>query len=88
MRKYCVEKHTWHVIGSNRGARASAVIISIMQTAISNGLNGYEYMKYLLTEIMDRQYKDYAHYTVDDLLPWSPSIPESCRMKKQNRTND
>ena len=88
VRKYCVEKHTWHVIGSNRGARASAVIISIMQTAISNGLNGYEFMKYLLTEIMDRQYKDYAHYTVDDLLPWSPSIPESCRMKKQNRTND
>ena len=82
IRKYCVGKHTWHIIGSNRGAHASAVIISIIQTAISNELNGYEYMKYLLTEILRRQKENPTGYTVEDLLPWSPDIPESCRMKK------
>jgi hypothetical protein len=44
-------------------------------------LNIYKYLKYLLTEIpqhMDDTDTDF----IEDLLPWSRSLPPECRKKK------
>lgn len=86
IRKFCVGKHSWHVIGSNRGAKSSAVIISIVQTAILNHLKPYNYLKYVLDEMLKRQIENPGSYPVQDLLPWSPSIPEECRLKQNQKS--
>ena len=39
------------MIDTIAGAKASAVIYSIAETAKANGLNPYQYFEYLLTEI-------------------------------------
>lgn len=39
------------MIDTISGAKASAVIYSIVETAKANNLNVYEYIKHLLTEI-------------------------------------
>ena len=81
IKKFCVGKHSWHIIASKRGARASAILYSIAETSKANGLKPHEYFKYLLESMLihlDDKPSDY----IDDLLPWSDKIPEYCRMKK------
>ena len=80
IRKFCVGKHSWHIIGSRRGARASAILYSIAETSKANGLKPYEYFKYLLEQMLTHLDDKPADY-IDDLLPWSEKIPEYCRLK-------
>ena len=40
---FCVGKHSWHIIDSTRGARASALLYSIAETAKANNLKPYPY---------------------------------------------
>ena len=69
------------MIDTVSGAKASAIIYSLTETAKANNLNVYEYFKYLLTEIpnhMDDTTLDFC----ETLLPWSKDLPEECRKKK------
>lgn len=81
IKKFCVGKHSWHIIASRRGARASAILYSLAETSKANGLKPYEYFKYLLESMLthlDDKPSDY----IDDLLPWSEKLPEYCRLNK------
>lgn len=51
IRGFCIGKKNWQVIDTINGAKTSAVIYSIAETAKSNNLKPYEYFKYLLTVI-------------------------------------
>ena len=78
IRGFCIGKHNWHMIDTIEGAKASAIIYSIAETAKANDLKPYEYFKYLLEEIpqhMDE--KDLSF--IDKLLPWSSQLPEKYR---------
>lgn len=81
IKKFCVGKHSWHIISSKRGARASAILYSIAETSKANGLKPYEYFKYLLESMLEHLDDKPADY-IDDLLPWSEKIPENCRLNK------
>jgi hypothetical protein len=60
-----------------RGARASAIIYSIVETAKENGLNPFNYLAYLFEQLPDLGGKD-----LDELMPWSDSLPDNCRINK------
>ena len=51
IRSFCVGRNNWHVIDTVNGAKASAMIYSITETAKANQLKPYEYFEHLLTEI-------------------------------------
>jgi len=60
------------------GAKASAMIYSLAETAKANNLKPYEYFKYLLEEIpehMDDKNTDF----VEKLLPWASELPKQIR---------
>jgi len=81
IRNFCIGKKNFVMIDTISGAKASAVIYSIVETAKANNLNVYEYIKHLLTEIpnhMDDKNLDFC----EDLLPWSDNLPEECKRKK------
>ena len=80
IRKFRVGKHSWHIIGSRREARASSILYSIAETSKANGLKPYEYFKYLLEQMLAHLDDKPANY-IDDLLPWSEKIPEYCKLK-------
>ncbi|GAU79048.1 transposase domain-containing protein [Fusibacter sp. 3D3] len=65
------------------GAKASAVIYSIAETAKANNLKPYAYFKYLLEEI-PKHMDDKNLSFLDGLLPWSDELPLEC--KKTNET--
>jgi len=60
-----------------RGARASAVVYSIVETAKENGLIPFEYLRYLFERLPNLDDGD-----LDELLPWSDSLPDTCRAGK------
>lgn len=56
------------------GATASANLYSLLQTCQANGIDGYRYLRTLITELPKaRSAEDYAA-----LLPWRIAIAETC----------
>lgn len=85
IRPFCVGKKNWKLIDTVHGAKASAILYSIVETAKANDLNIYQYFKHLLTEIpkyMDDTTLDF----LDSLLPWSKQLPAECRKKKKTKS--
>lgn len=62
-----------------KGATASAIIYSVVETAKANNLSPFHYLNYLFEKLpnIDIENPD----QVDDLLPWSDKIPDFCRVK-------
>lgn len=83
IRGFCIGKKNWAMIDTIAGARSSAVIYSIAETAKANNLKPYDYFEYLLTEI-PKHLDDTDRAFLDDLLPWSPNLPENCRKPDKN----
>jgi transposase len=57
------------------GARGSAVMYSIIETAKENSLDPYKYLTYIFTKAPNLKEKE----SIEILLPWN--TPESCRAK-------
>jgi hypothetical protein len=81
IRKFCVGKHSWHVIATPNGATSSAMLYSLAETAKANGLKPYEYFKYALDGMLQHMDDDPADY-IDTLMPWSEQLPENIREYK------
>ena len=66
------------MIDTVSGAKSSAIIYSIAETAKANNLKPYEYFEYLLSEIPEHM-DDTDKSFLEDLLPWSANLPERIR---------
>ena len=68
------------LIDSVKGAKASAAIYSIVQTAKLNNLRVYNYLEYILTEMKDIIDEDdhMDKEKLKPLLPWSNQLPQNC----------
>ena len=78
IRSFCIDKKNWVMCDTINGAKSSAIIYSLAETAKTNKLRLYEYFNYLLTEIpehMDDKNNDFC----EKLLPWSAELPAECR---------
>ena len=75
-------RKNWQMIDTINGAKSSAIIYSIAETAKANNLKPYEYFEYLLTEI-PKHMDDTDRSFLDDLIPWSKNLPESIRKPKK-----
>lgn len=78
IRTFCLGKKNWYTIDTISGSKASAILYSIAETAKANHLKPYEYFKLLLEEIPKHSENEDPSY-LDDLLPWTGSLPECCR---------
>ena len=86
IRGFCIGKKNWVMIDTVAGAKSSAIIYSIAETAKANNLKPYDYFEYLLTEI-PKHLEDTDRSFLDDLLPWSPSLPANCRKSDKSEVN-
>lgn len=84
IRGFCIGKKNWVMIDTIAGAKSSAIIYSIAETAKANSLKPYDYFEYLLTEI-PKHMDDTDLSFCEDLLPWSPNLPERCRKQTQTK---
>ena len=82
LRSFCLHKHAWKLIDTIDGAKSSAIIYSITETAKANHLNPFRYLELLLDELKEHQ-DDTDRSFIDDLLPWSKKLPDICRVKSK-----
>ena len=83
IRPFTIGRKHFLLIESSNAARASAMLYSLVETAKANHLNVYQYFELLLTEI-PKHMDDTSLDFINDLLPWTPSVQETCpsRFKK------
>lgn len=81
IRGFCIGKKNWQMIDTINGAKASAIIYSIAETAKANNLKPYDYFEYLLSEIPNHMGEKDNSF-LEDLLPWSSNLPERIRKSK------
>ena len=85
IKKFCVGKHSWHIIDSKKGAKASAILYSIAETAKANGLNPFEYFKFLMEQLKEYPRNDVPEEELKKFMPWSETLPDCCKqLKKQS----
>lgn len=80
IRGFCIGKKNWQMIDTINGAKASAIIYSIAETAKANNLKPYDYFEHILNEI-PKHMDDSDRSFLEDLLPWSEKLPEGIRKK-------
>ena len=75
VRPFAVGRKNWMFIYSSKGAKASAIAYSIIQTAQANGLVPFIYLDYLFQKLPNMEGQD-----ISCLLPWDPEIQKICRV--------
>ncbi len=78
IKPFVIGRKNWLFSNTPRGARSSAVIYSIVETAKENGLNPETYLSYLFTQLPNMNSKD--PQALDMLLPWADSPQATCRI--------
>lgn len=79
VKPFVIGRKNWLFANTPGGANVSCVDYSIVKTAKLNSLNTYEYIKYLSETLP--QINVYDLKELDQLLPWSKTLPDKCRTK-------
>jgi hypothetical protein len=77
IKPFVIGRKNWLFSATPKGANASSVIYSIIETAKENCLKPFEYLKYLFEAMPNLMGKE-----IESLLPWSETLPERCRVKQ------
>lgn len=77
IRPFAVGRKAWLFCDSVKGAESSAIVYTILETAIANGLDPYKYLLQLLTELPYLG-KNPHKEDLEFFLPWSPDIRALC----------
>jgi transposase len=77
IKPYVIGRKNWLFCDTPRGAKASATVYSVIETAKENELKPYQYLRYLFEKMPNITISQ-----IDDLLPWSPNLPEYIRNSK------
>lgn len=72
VRPFAVGRKNWLFSNTPRGANASAVAYSIVETAKANGLRPFRYFQFLLERLP-------AGTSADDCAPWNDAAQDLCR---------
>lgn len=83
IRPFTLGRKNFVLIESDNGAKASAMIYSLVETAKTNNLNPHKYFELLLTELPEH-IDDKNLKFLDDLMPWSSKVQEACRNLLKN----
>jgi len=77
IRSFTIGRKNFVIIESDNGAKVSAILYSLVETAKANKLNTYKYFELLLTELpLHMGDKDLRFG--DDLMPWSKKVQKKC----------
>jgi len=74
VKPFVIGRKNWLFSNTPGGAEASSVMYSIIETAKENGLNPYQYVKFLLEKLPTAKTSE-----LETFLPWSDTLPDCCR---------
>ncbi len=75
IRPFVMGRKNWLFANTQKGAKASAVIYSIIETAKANGLKPFDYLQFLFEKMPNATTGE-----LDALLPWGDALPDESRV--------
>ena len=75
IKPFVIGRKNWLFSATSKGAEASSIIYSIIETAKLNKLKPFEYLKYIFETIPNISPDRYS-----SLLPWSETLPDYCKL--------
>ena len=78
IRDFTIGRKNWLFSDSPKGAKASAAVYSIIETAKANDLNPFQYLKYLFEHLPNADIQRHPEH-LDDVLPWNETIQQNCK---------
>ncbi len=72
IKPFVIGRKNWLFCNTPKGARASAIIYSLVETAKENKLNPYAYLNHLFERLPNLESRDTE--TLDQLLPWNVDL--------------
>ena len=79
IKPFVIGRKNWLFANTPRGAKASAILFSIIETAKENGLNPYEYLTYIFKNAPNWDIRNNIN-NLDRLLPYN--APDYCKANK------
>lgn len=83
IKPFVVGRKNWLFSNTAKGARSSAIIYSIVETAKENGLNPFHYLSYLFEELPNVDTTDKEQLA--QFLPWSSTLPRKCHVPNKSK---
>ncbi len=77
VKPFVIGRKNWLFACSEGGAKSSAIVYSIVETAKDNGLDPFAYLIHLFEQLPNMDLKDDA--AIKRLLPWDETIQSKCR---------
>ena len=78
IKPFVIGRKNWLFSITPRGAKTSAIIYSIVETAKENGLDPFAYLEHVFERIRNIDSSD--NITIDSLLPWSDDVQASLKI--------
>jgi transposase len=80
IKPFVIGRKNWLFANTPRGAKTSAIIYSIVETAKENGLNPSAYLQYLFERLPEIDPTDAA--AIDSLLPWNDTVQSALQAQR------
>ena len=77
VKPFVIGRKNWLFSNTPAGADASCILYGIVETAKLNGLIPFEYLKHVMETMRGQKITEAL---IDELLPWSESIPEHVKI--------
>jgi len=84
IKPFATARRAWLFADTPKGAKANAVLYTLVESARANDLDVYAYLKYLLTEMPNNGHLENPEI-INKYLPWATELPDECRLKRQNK---
>jgi transposase len=80
IKPFVIGRKGWLFSNTPKGAKSSAILYSIVETAKENKIKLFDYLKYLLDKLPNINVENKEE--LDKLLPWSALLPKNYKLTK------
>ena len=89
IRPFVIGRKNWLFSDTIKGAKSSAIIYSLIETAKANGVEPYAYLLLVLTD-MQYEGRPFSNEDLESFMPWNEEMKESieCRIRPAPLTKD
>ena len=83
IRPFTLGRKNWLFCDTPKGAEASAIVYSLVESAKANGIEPFAYLQHVLVQLPYLG-KTHSHTELESLMPWAPYIQQNFAMKNSD----
>lgn len=73
---FTLGRKNWLFCDTPKGAEASAIVYSLVESAKANGIEPFRYLQHVLSQLLFLG-KSRSHQELESLMPWAPYIQQN-----------